>query len=140
MKLKKLIEEFKNDGVLFDKLYTFDEFFEQLDDYAFESGNIKRAWNILTNYKDSLKESLTLSMFIKEDVNPLLFEGFKIEIQNKQNTIINNGNVELFFIKVRECVIIGFCYLDKPSGESKRPKTLHDLAEATKENPLTLAQ
>jgi hypothetical protein len=90
----------------------------------------------IRSYAKLLKNTkLEKWMFIGDKA---IFEGFFVDIQNKTDTIISNGVYELAFLKVHEGFVIRFCKLDMLLPHSSRPKTLSNLADLTKDNPLKL--
>jgi len=175
MKIINFLKKMKSEGVEFNELITLPLMIDQLDDYAHESDNHKRAWSLMILYRDALDQPLILSQFIpcdsegkplekpryydvwdkenntltddatilslhkyKQALKAVIFEGWKIDVKEASDIILINGDYEIYFLKVKEGFVIQFCNITKPNGESIRPKTISDLANATQDNPINL--
>ena len=80
MKIINFLKKMKSEGVEFNELITLPLMIDQLDDYAHESDNHKRAWSLMILYRDALDQPLILSQFI-----PCDSEGKPLEKVNRDD-------------------------------------------------------
>ena len=94
MKLYRLIKNLQEEGATeaLTHLITLDTLITQLEGYVSESGNEARAWDVTVQYKDALKEPVTLSMFDKYKTNQVHLKG--LEKCRSLNRFVN-GEIEI---------------------------------------------
>lgn len=93
------------------------------------------ALNDIRNYADLLRNTtLTKEMFIGDKA---IFEGFAV-FEDGSDIIINNGFYKIDIWKDRKETNFSLWNVKTNTSLRKNPKTLSDLAELTKLNPLKL--